>query len=115
MPSLLQAETLGSYVASFDGFLTSMHSQAFPLWQAGFGAGAPHAIQPVIQPLGPWSAISTACPPPTLAPETTDASAPVSGGLQLFLTLPASCLEGVRGSRLLTALVPNARVLGALS
>ena len=61
-------------------------------------APAPLAVQAIVQPLGPWSAVSIAAPP-----------CQPPGSILLFLTIPLAAEGRVRASPLLSSLAPNAR------
>jgi hypothetical protein len=75
-------------------------------------------LQPILHPLGPWSAISLQAPTgtddannggSTGGPADTSAGQQKRGaGLLLFFTVPQSCVGRVKDSALLRALVPGA-------
>ncbi|KAG1664767.1 hypothetical protein FOA52_013619 [Chlamydomonas sp. UWO 241] len=82
-----------------------------PATVASFGAPSsePVAWQPVLHPLGPWSAISVAAPSGNAGPADTSAGQQQRGpGVLLFFTVPQSCVDRVKENALLKALVPGA-------
>ncbi|KAI8473814.1 MAG: hypothetical protein J3K34DRAFT_498051 [Monoraphidium minutum] len=123
--------TLG---AELDGFITSWTS--FPVYDVDFGvtgdepgdnsgdasgdaaaAGAPNrplAQQCVVAPAFPWSAAAAPAPPGApgrFAAAAAEGAAQSGDGFVLWVTVPTSALPALRGSRVLRALAPGARVI----